>query len=115
MKNRPTPSPIALLTSQIVDGLLALLHIGNVLGKTDQLALALGGLEAQQLGQPATVATVLNDAHLESFSVFPPKVFVLAWGFGPWGGGNRDLATKAVRKATVVCAPTAGTVAAKWW
>lgn len=63
--------------SHEVDLVLLLLHALHVLLQTGQHGAAVGGLEAQQLGQTGPVGVVLDDAQLDVGSKLLPELLVV--------------------------------------
>ncbi len=68
-------SPV--LTCQVVDALLAFLHVGNVGIQTNLLAPRLAGLKTYQLGQALPVLDVLDDAQLDCLAELFPEGGIL--------------------------------------
>lgn len=60
-----------------VDLVLLLLHALHILLQTGQHGVAVGGVEAQQLGQTGPVGVILDDAQLDVGSELLPELFVV--------------------------------------
>lgn len=60
-----------------VDLVLLLLHALHIFLQAGQAGLALGGLEAQQLGQTGPVGVILNDTQLDVGSELLPELVIV--------------------------------------
>lgn len=60
-----------------VDLVLLLLHALHILLQAGLDGVAVGGLEAQQLGQTGSVGVILDDAQLDVGSKLLPELFVV--------------------------------------